>query len=143
MAPEGRLWGEVADRGADTTEFLDFEEAQGKKYVVRSQHNRWVLPGHDRPAERVKIQDWLGSLAEAGRRQVEGPARDGQPARTATVAVAWAPLRVLPPRQRRGMERGTPLAVWAVRVGELDPPAAVKEPLACSLARLDATAYDG
>ena len=40
-APAGRLWVDVADRGADTTEFLDFEEAQGKKYVVRSQHNRW------------------------------------------------------------------------------------------------------
>lgn len=128
-APAGRLWVDVADRGADTTEFLDFEEAQGKKYVVRSQHNRWVLPGHDGPTERVQVHDWLRSLPEAGRRTVEVPARDGQPARTATVAVAWAPVRVLPPRQRRGEERGTPLVAWGVRVWELDPPASVKEPL--------------
>lgn len=128
-APEGRLWVDVADRGADTTEFLDFEEAQGKKYLVRSQHNRWVLQGHDGEAKRVKLHDFLRSLPEAGQRTVKVPARAGQPARTATVGVAWAPVRVLPPRQPRGHERGTPLAVWAVRVWELDPPENVSEPL--------------
>jgi hypothetical protein len=129
VAPEGRVWVDVADRGADTTEFLDFEESQGKQYVVRSQHNRRVLQGHDGETERVKLHDWLGSLPETGRRTVNVPARKGQPARTATVGVAWAPVRVLPPRQARGEERGTPLAVWAVRVWELDPSAQVKEPL--------------
>ena len=128
-APEGRLWVDVADRGADTTEFLDFEESHNKKYLVRSQHNRWVLQGHDGETQRVKIHDWLRSLPEAGRRTVKVPARGGQAARTATVGVAWAPVRVLPPRQPRGEERGTPLAVWAVRVWDLDPPANVKEPL--------------
>jgi hypothetical protein len=128
-APEGRLWVDVADRGADTTEFLDFEESHDKKYLVRSQHNRWVLQGHDGETQRVKIHDWLRSLPEAGRRTVKVPARGGRPARTVPVGVAWALVRVLPPRQPRGEERGTPLAVWAVRVWELDPPANVKEPL--------------
>ncbi len=120
---------DVADRGADTTEFLDFEETQGKKYLVRSQHNRWVLQCHDGDTQRVKIHDWLRTLGEEGRRTVNVPARGGQPARKAEVGVAWARVRVLPPRQPRGEERGTPLAVWAVRVWELDPPASVKEPL--------------
>ncbi len=128
-APEGRLWVDVADRGADTTEFLDFEESHNKKYLVRSQHNRWVLQGHDGETERVKIHDYLRSLPEAGRRTVKVPARGGQAARTVVVGVAWAPVRVLPPRQPRGEERGTPLTVWAVRVWELDPPANVAEPL--------------
>ena len=128
-AAAGRLWVDVADRGADTTEFLDFEESHNKKYLVRSQHNRWVLQGHDGETQRAKIHDWLRSLPEAGRRTVKVPARGGQAARTATVGVAWAPVRVLPPRQPRGEERGMPLAVWAVRVWELDPPAHVKEPL--------------
>lgn len=128
-APQGRLWVDVADRGADTTEFLDFEQAQGKKYLVRSQHNRWVLQGHDGETERVKIHDWLRVRPEAGRRSVDVPARSSQPARTATVGVAWAHVRVLPPRQPRGEERGTPLAVWAVRVWEVDPPDNVEEPL--------------
>ncbi len=128
-APPGRLWVDVADRGADTTEFLDFEEARGKNYLVRSQHNRWVLRGHDGDTEPVKIHDRLRALPEAGRRTVDLSARGGRAARTATVAVAWAAVRVLPPRQPRGEERGTPLAVWAVRVWELDRPAHVAEPL--------------
>ena len=138
-APVGRLWVDVADRGADTTEFLDFEETQGKKYLVRSQHNRWVLGGHDGDTEvsqchddgtaRVKLHDWLRTLPEEGRRTVNVPARGGQSARKAEVGVAWGSVRVLPPRQPRGDERGAPLAVWAVRVWELDPPANVKEPL--------------
>ncbi len=128
-APEGRLWVDVADRGADTTEFLDFEERHNKKYLARSQHNRWVLEDHSGETQRVKIHDYLRSLPEVGRRTVNVPARGGQPARTAAVGVAWSPVRVLPPRQPRGEERGTPLAVWAVRVWELDPPANVKEPL--------------
>lgn len=128
-APAGRLWVDVADRGADTTEFLDYEESQGKKYLVRSQHNRWVLQCHDGDTERVKLYDWLRTLPEVGRRTVDVPARGGQRARKAEVGVAWAPVRVLAPRQPRGEERGTPLTVWAVRVWELDPPANVKEPL--------------
>lgn len=128
-APEDRLWVDVADRGADTLEFLDFEEAQGKKYLVRSQHNRRVLPGHEGETESVKLHDLMRSLPEAGRRTVNVPAQPGQPARTATVGVAWVPVRVLPPRQPRGDESGVRLAVWAVRVWELDPPANVNEPL--------------
>jgi hypothetical protein len=129
VAPAGRLWVDVADRGADTTEFLDFEEAQGKKYLVRSQHNRRVVRDHDGETEPVKLHDLMRSLSEEGQRTVDVPARNGQPARTATVGVAWAPVRLLPPRQPRGEERGTPLAAWAVRVWELDPPANVQEPL--------------
>lgn len=128
-APEGRLWVEVADRGADTTEFLDFAERHDKKYLVRSQHSRWAMPGHEDAAEQVKLHDWLRTLPEAGQRIVTVPARGGQPARTTTVGVAWAPVRVLPPRQARGEVRGVPLKVWAVRVWELNPPASVSEPL--------------
>jgi hypothetical protein len=128
-APADRLWVDVADRGADTLEFLDSEEEQGKKYLVRSQHNRWVVLGHEGETESAKLHDHLRSLPEEGRRTVDVPARPGQPARTATVGVAWAPVRVLPPRQPRGDERGVRLALWAVRVWELDPPAGVDEPL--------------
>ena len=128
-SPEGRLWVDVADRGADTTEFLDFEESQGKKYLVRSQHNRWVLQGHEGETQRIKLHDLLRSLPDAGRRTVKVPARGGQAARTATVGVAWDLVRVLPPRQSRGEERGTLLEMWAVRVWELDPPDNVAEPL--------------
>jgi hypothetical protein len=128
-APAGKRWVDVADRGADTTEFLDYEVEQGKHFLLRSQHNRWVLQCHDGDTDRVKLHDWVRTLPEAGQRTVNVQARRGQSARTAAVGVAWAPARVLPPRQSRGDERGTPLAIWALRVWELDPPANVKEPL--------------
>jgi len=54
--------------------------------------------GTEGQTERVKLHDWLRALPEAGRRTVHVPARNGQPARTATVGVAWIPVRVLPPR---------------------------------------------
>ncbi len=129
VAPTGRQWVDIADRGADLLEFLDYEEAQGKKYVVRSKHDRWVLPGHADDTERVKLHDWMRSLPASGERRVEVSAREGQPARRATVGVAWAAVRVVPPRQPRGEYRNAPLAVWAVRVWELDPPEGVNEPL--------------
>lgn len=132
-APEGHLWVDVADRGADTNEFLDYEDFQGKKYLVRSQHNRWVQPGHEGDVnagdERVKLHDWLREFPDKGRRTVKVPARAGQPARTATVGVTWARIRVLRSRQPRGNGRGVSLPVWAVRVWELVPPKHVKEPL--------------
>lgn len=128
-APAGRLWVDVADRGADTIEFLDFEDWQDKYYVVRSQHNRWVLQGHEGETTRVKLHDQLRTLPEAGRQTVDVPARGGHPARTATVGVAWGAFRILPPRQSSGDERGILLSIWAVRVWELDPPADVEEPV--------------
>ena len=48
--------------------------------------------------------------------------------RTATVAVSWAKVTVLIPKQPRGEVRGVPLTTWVVRVAEIDPPADV-EPL--------------
>ncbi len=129
VAPTGRRWVDIADRGGDLLEFLDYEEAQGKKYVVRSKHDRWVLPGHADDTERVKLHDFMRSVPAGGERVVDVPARAGQPARRATVGVAWAAVRVVPPRQPRGEYRDAPLAVWAIRVWELDPPEGVNEPL--------------
>ena len=128
--PAGQLWVEVADRGADITEFLDYEEAAGKKYLVRSQHNRWIeraIPGETAgTVERIKLHELARSLPEQGRRTVEVPAKKGQPARTAEVSVRWQAVTLVPPRQRRGEERGVPLPIWVVRVGEEHPPAGVE-----------------
>lgn len=128
-APADKLWVDVADCAADVTEFLDFEIAEGKHFLVRSLHNRWVQKRHEGDADRVKLHDWLRTFEAAGQRTVDVQAKGGQPARRADVGVAWAPVRVLPPRQSRGEDRGVPLAMWAVRVWELDPPADVSEPL--------------
>jgi hypothetical protein len=124
-APEGHRWVDIADRGADITEFLDYEAAAAKHYVVRSQHNRFVEIRFGAAVHRVKLHNHLRTLPHAGTRTVEIPAGPGRAARTATMGVAWTELTILPPRQPCGEERGVPLQVWAIRTWELDPPAGV------------------
>jgi hypothetical protein len=128
--PEGPLWVDVADRGADITEFLDYEDHAGKKYVVRSQHNRWIeweIAGENGVVtEKIKLHDWARSLRAASTYSIAVPAKNGQKARTAEVSVGWQQVRILPPRQRRGEERGVALVVWVVRVAETNPPAGVE-----------------
>ena len=125
-ASAGQLWVDVADRGSDITEFLDYEEQAGKKYVVRSQHNRWMERENQGQIEEVKLHDWLRSLPAQGESSVPIRARPGQKARTARVGVAWTALRLKPPRQPRGQERGVTLPVWSVRIWELAPPAGLE-----------------
>jgi hypothetical protein len=123
--PADQLWVDVADRGADITEFLDYEEEVGKKYLVRSQHNRWIERHNAEKTEKIKLHTLARSLPAAGSRPVEVQAKPGQPARTATVSVSWQAVTLVPPRQRRGEERGVPLSTWVVRVWEENPPTGV------------------
>lgn len=127
-APDGALWVDICDRGGDTFEFLDSQHQRHRSYVVRSNYDRQIEVGPVDDPTRTRLHGYARGLPEQGRRSVAVPARDGQPARTATVAVAWAAVRLLPPRQNRGQHRRGPLAVWVLRVWELEAPADV-EPL--------------
>jgi len=129
----GQLWVEVLDRGGDITEYLDHADQAGKKYVVRSQHNRWIerqIPGETEDAsptiEKVKLHDLARALPSVGTYTVAVQAKEGQPARTAVVSVSWQPVTILPPRQKRGDERGVPLQCWVVRVAEINAPTGVE-----------------
>jgi Transposase DNA-binding/Transposase DDE domain len=124
-ASPGHAQVEVADRGADVLEFLDFAESAGKHYLVRSKHNRRISLEN---GEETKLHDFARQLPEGGRRVVEVAATAERPARTATVTVSWAKVTLLVPKQPRGEIRGVPLSTWIVRVAEVDPPTGV-EPL--------------
>lgn len=126
-APAGRVWVDVADRGADILEFLDYQDQAGKHYVVRSQHNRKVEFLCENAAKTVKLHDHLRTLPAQGTRTIEVPAGPGRAARTTVVGVAWEELKLLSPCQPRGETRGEPLRVWALRVWELEPPPAVAD----------------
>jgi Transposase DNA-binding len=122
--PEGPRVVDVCDRGGDTFEFLDLEDALRRSFVVRSNQDRTARVGHDGEAPPVRLHGYLRTLPEQGRRAITVHGRDGKPDRQATVAVAWAAVRLPPPRQRRGHWRGVTLAVWALRVWEVgDVPA--------------------
>jgi hypothetical protein len=120
--PLGQMWVEVADRGADILEYLDFVEEAGKRYLVRSQHDRWIDGEIAGKAAKIKLHTLVRALPGQGQRDVAVQAKAGQPARTATVSVSWQAVTIKPPRQSRGEERGVPLPTWVIRVWEEQPP---------------------
>ena len=121
-APEGQLWVDVADRGADLFEFLASEDALGRHYVVRACSSRSIGVGHGAQAKAAGLHPYARSLAECGRRPMEiSDGAGGQ--RQATVALAWAAVQLKPPHVRRGLYEPRPLRVWVIRVWEVDAPA--------------------
>jgi Transposase DNA-binding/Transposase DDE domain len=121
----GRRQVEVADRGADVLEFLDFLEAQGKAYLVRSKHNRRICLDN---GGQTKLHDYARTLPAREQHTVHVGATAQRPARAARVAVGWAQVTLRVPQQPRGETRRVPLTTWVICVREVDPPAGV-EPL--------------
>jgi hypothetical protein len=119
----GRRQVEVADRGADVLEFLDYMESQRKLYLVRSKHNRRIALEN---GEETKLHDLARQLSPLGHKTIEVPAAGGRPAHAATVSIASASVTLLVPVQPRGEIRGVPLRTWVVCVREVNPPAGVE-----------------
>jgi hypothetical protein len=113
---------DVCDRGADTTEFLDHEVRHERRFVVRSSHDRVMDVGHATRDERHRLHAFARSLTEKTQRTVEVTCQTGSGKRKAHLAVAFAPVQVIPPKQKRGEHGGQPLALWIVRAWEPDPP---------------------
>jgi Transposase DNA-binding len=120
-APAGKLWVDIADRGADLFEFLAAEDAHGRHYVVRACSSRKIGIGHDATAEPAALHAYARSLAACGRRQLEVPDGHGGK-RRATIAMAYAAVQLTPPQVRRGLYEPRPLRVWVIRVWESAPP---------------------
>jgi hypothetical protein len=143
-ASQAPLWVDVCDRGGDTFEFVDQEDLVQRHYVVRSNHDRCCRVGHadgsdaagaaartTTAAKRTKtrLHRHLRTLPAQDRQTRTIPGRDGRPPRQATLAIAWAAVTLLPPRNRSGHDRRQPLRVWAIRVWEEVPPTDGSEPV--------------
>jgi hypothetical protein len=123
-APEGCLWVDVCDRGADAFEALYVSSVEmGHQALVRACQDRRVLveqaDGTLRPDRLMAFARGLpGRLDDV----VEVSQRGGRPGRRARVRLDGAAVRLEPPRQlpRRGQYRD--LRVWVVRVWEPEPP---------------------
>lgn len=129
-APRGALWVDVADRGADAIEFLEYQVSRGRHFVIRAAKDR-NLEGEDHVgSDRVhrKLLAYARDLAELGRRRVEvprqqaGKRRRARATREAEVRVAAGPLTLRASRFGRGQCRGLTLELWVVHVSEVDPP---------------------
>jgi hypothetical protein len=124
--PAGCRWIDVADRGADTFEFLDAEMVAGRRFVVRANHDRAIFVGHQDQSQADTLHHYARSLRPCGRRRVTVGARDGRPARTAVVSFAAAAVQVRPPQKQRGKHRGQRLLLWVVIAREVKPPTDVE-----------------
>ena len=132
-APADCLWVDVADRGVDTFEFLDFEHRNQRRYIVRSAKDR-KLAGQDHVgADRIHqhLHAYARDLPVLGTRQVQVHANRGRSkrqARQATVSISAAPASVAVPEFARGQCHSQVLDLWVIAVKEVNPPAGA-EPL--------------
>jgi hypothetical protein len=124
-APAEHLWVHVADRGADTFEFLANLVQQQRSFLVRSCTNRRIRLGHDEEDPAGYLHIYARSLPLKGCREVVVSAGPGRAERRANVGVAYAPVVLLPPQARHGDYQSRPLPLWVVHVREIEAPAGV------------------
>lgn len=123
--PAERRLIDVCDQAADTFEFLEHECLSGRRFVIRSHHDRRILTGHDGTAsaddEPTKLKTWGTGLPSLGMRTVRlAGACEGEP-RQAFLEVSAGAVRVLPPRQPAGEHGTEPRPMWLVRTWEPEP----------------------
>lgn len=114
----GVRWISVGDRASDIYGYFRTAERLGWEVVSRAARDRiiYALNG-----ERTYLMQWARTLPSQAQTTVELRGRNGVPARTATLQVAWSACDI--PAPVRGKERGGPhLRVSVVRAWEAAPP---------------------
>ena len=131
--PAGCVWVHVSDRASDIFEYMGTCVDLDKHFLLRVHHNRllsWEAQAPQAEQEEAhKIVDYARSLPEQPHSSytVEVPARAGQPARQAQLALAWAPVTVAPPAQAPpAIRHHPPLNLWLLRAWEPDAPLGVE-----------------
>jgi hypothetical protein len=125
--PAGVKWVHVDDRGADDFEVFCRIAAQGGSCVVRAARlNRWLETPDGR---RVQLDQRLPELPCRQTRTLAVAAKGKQPARTATLELRFAEVRMPLPRVLtpwlRDHRPAEPLRLWVVELRETEPPAGV------------------
>jgi hypothetical protein len=123
---------DVADRGADTFEFLEREVKSGRRFVIRSHQSRKVSGGHEPSKQTQPIRGFVRGLPAIGGRAVHVPAQPrygrnpARKARYARLLISAAPVLVHPPHAKYGEHGNQPLPMWVVRIWEPHPPKGTK-----------------
>ena len=127
-APEGRCWVDVGDRGADLYEAMRAAREMQHHFLIRAKQDRVVFVTATHDQER-HLFDYARSLPSQGHDQVRIPGRGGRLGRSATVALAAAPVWVPAPKgfPQRGQQ--PVLAAWVIRIWEPQPPGGSAERL--------------
>jgi len=134
--PAGVTWVHVSDRMSDDFAYMVACVDRGKHFLLRLHRQRRLDWSHLTPAPSVAaaslVLDYARSLPAAPHSTytVHVPAHAKQPARDATVQLAWAPVHIPPPDQASPeVQSHPPVAAWVLRVWEPTPPTDVAEPL--------------
>lgn len=119
-APAGVRCVDVSDSLSDTFEYMAYEVANGRHFVLRQRENRRLetpVAGHR------YLEDAVRALPSVGQRTVGVLASPGRSARKTTCQVACTAVRLAVPEKHHGEYAEEPLDLWAVRVWEPQPPA--------------------
>lgn len=128
--PAGARWIHVSDRGSDDFAYLATCLDQGTHVLIRAAQNRLLMwapeapQAHDPAAQHLR--DYARSLpaVPGAGYTVTLRATAQQPARTAALVLAWAPVTLPPPPgSPGGLADHAPLAFWLLHVWEPAPPA--------------------
>lgn len=123
MGPTTRLI-HVTDRGGDCYETMQAAYAAGQGFLIRAKHDRYVNDSSEHLWGFMEGQPVAGiRIVHLSARPPKGK-QSAQSARTARLAVRYAPIQFSPPRNDPRFKE--PLSAWAVYVVELDPPAGVE-----------------
>jgi len=118
---------DVSDRGSDISEYIAYEIKAGRRFIVRSQHNR-VMVDEEGERELNKLHDHLRSLEPMGQYTLQRVPAEGGGWHEAAISVAWQRVRLLPPRQPRGEHDAEPMELWVLIARQIDTPAG-QEPI--------------
>lgn len=124
---------DVCDRGADTFEFLEHESNSGRRFLIRSSKVRKVHAGSTTGTPQQYLADFAAALPESGRFTMDVQAQKGRKGsksrpprkarKDAEFTVQHGPLMVCRPHVKTGNHGDAPLAMYVVRIVEVDPPA--------------------
>lgn len=117
--PQTKIIVSVGDREADFYELFSRVRPDGAQLLIRAQHRRELV------GEETTVWLHMKRSPVSGTLEVKVPARPGQAARTATLAVHFDKVTLRPPAN---LAKQQPVAVWAVLAWEKAPPAGI-EPL--------------
>lgn len=132
--PPGVRWVVVADRAADDFYFLDHCRQTGLDFTVRLAYERRLVPAEPCAYLLSTARSWPAQAESV----VDVRQRSGRPARQARVRLSGGAVQIRRSCDLRASELPGPrphpgLALWVVRVWEVDPPAD-QEPLEWILA---------
>lgn len=124
-APPGVLCVDISDSLSDTYEYLAYEIAQQRSFVVRARENRKLATALQ---DQHYLFDGCRRLPAQAERALKVLPSPGRTARTSTVQISFAAVKLALPVKKLGEYPRQPLDLWVVRVWEPNTPAG-EEPL--------------